>query len=445
MTEGPLLKRVLIYTLPLIFSGALQLCFTQADMIVIGRFASSTALAAIGATSHICTLMITLAFGISIGTNVIVATRFGAKDKKGISRAIHTSLTMGIGCGIFFMLLWLLLSRPLLELTKVPDELIDLSCRYVRIFCLGIPFALLYNIGSAILRAIGDTKRPLYYLTTAGIVNIVLNLILVVGFNFSVAGVAIATVTSHIISTTLVLHGIFKTREIGRIRARLLHIDRNTLIQLLKYGIPASFQSSMFAIANILIQSNINSFGKLLMAGNTASWGFEGLFDILCTAIYQAATTIVGQNRGAQKFDRVKLSIRHCILVAIAIGMVLAVVSFCFAPTLISIYNTDPQVIAYGTERLRIMGTTGIICALMDVVAGSLLGMGRPILPTVVTMLGICAFRTLWVIFIFPLNHVPWFLYICYPISWTLVFLVNGGFLLKTLKNQSPIKPESLA
>lgn len=437
MTEGPLLRKVLVYTLPLIFSGALQLCFTQADMIVIGRFASSTALAAIGATSHICILMITLAFGISIGTNVIVATRFGAKDKRGMSRAIHTSLAVGIGSGIFFMLLWLLISHPILELTKVPSEIIDLSCLYLRIFCLGMPFALLYNIGSAILRAIGDTKRPLYYLTTAGIVNIVLNLILVVGFDFSVAGVAIATVTSHIISTTLVLRGIAKTHEIGRIRAKLLHIDRNTLVPLLKYGIPASFQSSMFAIANILIQSNINSFGKHLMAGNAASMGYEGLVDVLCTAIYQATATIVGQNRGAKKLDRVKLSICHCFLVAISIGLMISAINFYLAPNLISIYNTDPQVIAYGSQRLRIMGTTGVICALMDVAAGGLLGMGRPILPTVVTMLGVCLFRTLWVIFIFPLNHVPWFLYICYPISWTLVFFVNGGFLFKTLKNST--------
>lgn len=445
MTEGPLLKRVLLYTLPLMLSGILQLCFTQADMIVIGQFASSAALAAIGATTHICILIITMAFGMSVGTNVIVATRFGAKDKKGISRAIHTSLATGIFAGLFFMLLGLFLSRPLLELTKVPSELINLSCRYLRIFCLGIPFALVYNLGSAILRAVGDTKRPLYYLTIAGIVNVVLNVILVIGFKFSVAGVAIATVISNIISTTLVIKGIIHTPEIGRIRLRLLRVDRNTLIPILKYGIPASFQSSMFAIANILIQSNINSFGKLLMAGNTASWGYEGFVDVLCTSIYHAATTIVGQNRGAKKFDRVNKSIFHCMLVATVAGIIIALGCFFFAPALISLYNSDPQVIAYGSERLRIMGTTGIICALMDVVAGSLLGIGRPILPTVVTMLGICLFRTLWVVFIFPFHHEPWFLYICYPISWLLVLLVNGGFLLKTLKTQSPIKPESLA
>lgn len=433
MTKGPLFKEVLLYSFPLILSGLIQLCFNAADMIVVGRFASANSLGAVGATSSFCNLIITVFLGLSVGANVMVANRFGAGDRRGMSRAAHTAILVAMIGGFALLAVGLLVSRPVLRLIAVPPDVIDLSALYMRIFCIGIPFNLLYNFGAAILRAVGDTKRPLYYLTSAGAVNVILNLVLVIVFKMDVAGVAWATVASQGISAVLVLRALALSRNACRLRFRLLRIAPGMLGELIRIGLPAGLQSSMFCIANIIIQSGVNSFGALPLAGNTASSNIEGFVYVSTNAYYQAVTTLVGQNFGARKFGRVVKSFLYCIGLAIALNIVLGIATVVFAPELIAFYNSDPTVIQYGVQRLRFITFTYILCSLMDVITGALRGIGHSVYPAIVTLGGACGLRIIWVLFVFPYHRTLPFLLLCFPISWIVVSAINGTHLWRTL------------
>ena len=436
LTEGPLFRQTVVYTLPLALSGLLQLGFHTADMIVVGRYASAASLAAVGSTGSLCIFLIMLFGGLSVGANVVVANFFGAHDHKNLSRAAHTSVTLSIVGGLSVMLIALCVSRPLLRLMGVPQEILGKSCLYMWIYCIGIPPLFLYNFGSAILRAVGDTKSPLYYLTVSGVTNVLLNLLLVIVVKLDVAGVAIATVVSHAVSAFLILRNLSSPHSACRIRRKLLRIDLPILRNLVRIGLPAGIQSVLYSVANMTIQSGVNSFGPNGMAGNAASAGLEGLIHIYTSAYYQSITTFVSQNYGAGKYDRIVASFWYCLWTPVALNLLLASVIYVFAPSLVAIYNSNPEVIAFGVSRLKLIAFTYALCTLMDSITGALRGLGHSVRPAIVTLVGACLLRVLWVLFVFPLHKSLPFLMLCFPISWLVVSAVNGEYLWRVLRDK---------
>lgn len=436
---GPLFKQTVIYTVPLALSALLQFLFNAADMIVIGRYASAVSMGAVGATSSMCKLIITVFIGISIGANVVVANSFGAKDKKNVSRATHTAIALSIVGGILLMLVGLVVSKPLLKLMDVPPDVLDKSCIYMWIYCCGIPANLMFNFGSAILRAIGDTKSPLRYLTVAGCLNVLLNLLFVIVFHMDVAGVAIATVASHVLSAVLIMRNLADSRTACRVRWKLVRIHVPIMKNIIRIGLPAGLQSSLYCIANMTIQAGVNSFGAMTIAGNTAAGNIEGFIHIASVAYYQAVTTFVGQNFGGGQYKRIVKSIFYCGGSAVAVDLLFATIVLFVAPQLIAFYNSDPEVVAVGVSRLKVLAIPYAIGAIMDVITGSLRGLGHSVRPAVVTLIGACLLRIFWVMFVFPMHRTLPFLLLCFPISWVVVSLINGEHLwrlLRSLKKQ---------
>ena len=435
LTEGPLFRQTVVYTLPLALSGLLQLGFHTADMIVVGRYASAASLAAVGATGSLCIFLIMLC-GLSVGANVVVANFFGARDHRNLSRAAHTSVALSIVGGLSVMLIALCVSRPLLRLMGVPQEIFGKSCLYMWIYCVGIPPLFLYNFGSAILRAVGDTKRPLFYLTVSGVTNVLLNLLLVIVVKLDVAGVAIATVASHAVSAFLILRNLSRPHSACRIRRKLLRIDLPILRNLVRIGLPAGIQSILYSVATMTIQSGVNTFGPNGMAGNAASGGLEGLIHISTSAYYQAVTTFVSQNYGAGKYDRIIASFWYCLWTPVALNFILAGLILIFAPSLVAIYNSDPEVVAFGVSRLKLIAFTYGLCTLMDSITGALRGLGHSVRPAIVTLVGACLLRILWVLFVFPHHKTLPFLILCFPISWLAVSIVNGEYLWRLVRGK---------
>ncbi len=435
LTEGPLFRQTVVYTLPLALSGLLQLGFHTADMIVVGRYASAASLAAVGSTGSLCIFLVMLFCGLAVGANVVVANFFGARDHRNLSRAAHTSVLLSIIGGFSVMLIALVASRPLLRLMGVPQEILGKSCLYMWIYCIGIPPLFLYNFGSAILRAVGDTKSPLYYLTVSGITNVLLNLLLVIVFKLDVAGVAIATVISQVVSAFLILRNLSRPHSACRIRRKLLRIDLPILRNLVRIGLPAGIQSVLYSVANMTIQSGVNTFGPKGMAGNAASASLEGVIHIFTSAYYQSVTTFVSQNYGAGKFNRIVASFWHCLWSPVAMNLLFAGVITLLAPTLVSIYNPDPEVVDFGASRLKFIALTYVFCTLMDVITGTLRGLGHSVRPAIVTLVGACLLRILWVLFVFPHHKTLPFLILCFPISWVAVSILNGEYLVRVLHN----------
>ncbi len=437
MTKGPLFRETVVFTIPMMLSGLLQLCFNAADLVVIGRLGSDHSLGAVGATSSFCVFLITVFLGLSVGANVVVSTRFGRGDRKGMSRAVHTSVLVALLGGVFLALFGQVISRPVLVLTGVPEAVIGKSTLYLRVFCCGVPFNLFYNFGSAILRAVGDTKRPLYYLSSAGAANVVLNLVFVLalrGRGLDVAGVALATVASQAISGLLVLRALVRAHGACRLRRHLMRIDWPTLGELIRIGLPAGLQSSMFSLANVIIQSGVNSFGNpALMDGNAAASNIEGFVHVSTSAYYQAVTTLVGQNFGARKYGRIVKSLAYCTFLAVGLNLLCGLVVWTFCPQVVGFYSASPEAIHFGVMRLRTLIFAYVLCSTMDVITGTLRGLGRSIFPAVVTLIGACLLRIVWVLFIFPLRRELWFLYLCFPLSWLAVSLVNGVYLRRIL------------
>ncbi len=442
MCHGPLMGKIVLFALPLIFTYILQLLFNAADLIVIGHFSSHEAMAAIGSTINLNALVINIFFGLSIGTNVIAAKAYGAKDPEQISRAVHTAITVSLYGGILLMIAALLAAKPLLILLDTPEEVLPLSCKYIWICFSAIPLIMLYNFGCAILRAVGDTRRPLYYLVIAGIVNVVLNLFLVVCCELDVEGVAIATAVSHGISAALILRALLRTKEQYRLEWKKLHLHIPTFKEMLRIGIPAGVQSSCYAVSNMIIQSSINSFGSYAMAGMTAAMSLEGIVYVGSFAFHQTAISFTAQNLGGRKFKRILKSIYGCI----SCGAVCCIImgwSFYFAgETLLAVFNPDPQVIKWGMIRIEIMLTTYALCGIMDAASGGLRGLGHSLLSAIICLIGACGFRVFWVFCIFPLNPTMENLMLSYPISWGLVALASCVSLAvvyrKLLKEQLP-------
>lgn len=425
MIHGPLFKNILLYAFPLMLSGVLQLLFNAADVIVVGRFAGSQALAAVGSTGSLINLLINLFVGISIGTNVLVARYYGARDLDGIEDTVNTSLiTAAIG-GLVLIFIGFFASKPLLELMGTPEDVIELSVLYMRIYFGGMPFFMLYNFGAAILRSIGDTRRPLYFLVIAGIINVVLNLILVIVFRMGVAGVALATVVSQVVSCVLVLRCLLHNSGAVHLDLKHLTFSKDKMMEMLRIGLPAGFQGMVFNISNVLIQSSVNSFGSMVMAGNTAAQNIEGFVYTSMNAIYQTNLSFTSQNYGAKNSKRMEKVLLYCLGIVFIVGAVIGNLAYFFGENLLSLYTTDPAVVGYGMNRLSIISTTYFLCGLMDVMVGSIRGMGYAVMPMIVSLVGACALRVVWIFTIFQIYHTQFSLYISYPISWIVTFLVH--------------------
>lgn len=425
MCNGPLLGKILIFYLPLMLSGILQLLFNAADVIVVGRFAGNEALAAVGSTGALTNLIVNLFIGLSVGANVLVARYYGAGQKGDLKETVQTAIGTSVVSGILLVLAGFWLSRPALAWMGTPEDVIAHSVLYMRIYFAGMPFMMLYNFGSAVLRAVGDTKRPLYYLLAAGVVNVILNLVFVIVFSMGVAGVAIATVISQAISSALVLRCLIQTDSVYRLELKGMKIVPDKLLRMIKIGLPAGLQGALFSISNVLIQSSVNSFGSVAMAGNTAGSNIEGFVYVSMNALYQSAISFCGQNYGAKQYKRVGKVLLICQLLVIGVGLLLGNGAYFFGGTLLKLYSDDPEVIAYGILRMGYICVPYFLCGMMDVMVGALRGIGYSVLPMLVSLSGACLFRIIWIQTVFKQYTTLPCLYISYPISWLLTFLIH--------------------
>ena len=425
MTSGPLLKKIIVFTIPVLLSGVLQLLFNAADIIVVGNFAGDNAMAAVGSTASLVSLMTNLFIGISAGANVAVANFYGSKDDEAVQETVHTSVILSVVGGAGLMLIGLLLARPILELMGSPEAVLPLSALYLRIFFLGMPGSLLFNFCASILRATGDTKHPLYYLSVAGILNVVLNLFFVIVLNMSVAGVALATIISQYVSAFLIVRRMARLNSSIRIQWSKLRVSKSKLLRILRVGIPAGIQSSLFALSNVVIQSAINSFGEVVMAANTASTNIEGFVYIAMNSVYQAAMNFSGQNYGAGRYKRLHKVLFECLGLVTFVGLVLGGGAYLFGRPLLHIYTDSAMVITFGLQRMEIICLTYFLCGWMDTIVGVMRGMGYGIMPMLVSLVGSCLFRILWVQTIFQVYHTLPMLYISWPITWVITFLMH--------------------
>ena len=420
MCNGPLLKKIILFAIPLMLSGVLQLLFNAADVIVVGRFTGNEALAAVGSTSSLINLLINLFVGVSVGANVLLGKHIGARDEENVSKTVHTAVTFALVVGIAMIFVGFFLSRPLLELMGTPEDVINLSVLYMRIYFVGMPAFMFYNFGAALLRAVGDTKRPLYFLTLAGIINVIFNLIFVIVFHMGVAGVALATIISEGISAFLVFLCLKGADGVLHLDHRSLSFHKDVAIQMMKIGLPAGLQGCIFSVSNVLIQSSVNSFGSIAMAGNTASANLEGFVYNAMNSLYQTSLSFTSQNMGAKKYKRVDKILIECLVIVMIVGIVMGGGAYLIGTSLLSIYSSDPQVISYGLLRMSLICVPYFLCGMMDVFVGSLRGMGYSVMPMLVSLTGACLFRIIWIFTIFATNRSLFVLYFSYPVSWAL-------------------------
>ena len=428
MCRGPLAGKILMFSLPLIFSGILQLLFNAADLVVVGKFAgdiSDQALAAVGSTGSVTNLIVGAFIGLSTGVNVLVAQLYGAGEHQKLSKAVHTAITLAFICGVVLVGVGLLVARPLLVWMDTPTDVIDLSELYMRIIFYGMPANMLYNFGSAILRSIGDTKRPLYFLLIAGSLNVVLNLVFVICFHMNVAGVALATVISQVLSAVLILICLSRMDGPCKLSWRHLGINGEATLKIARVGLPAGLQGCIFSISNVLIQSSINSFGSLAMAGSTAAANIEGFIYIAMNAVYQAALSFTSQNFGAKQYKRINKVFAVCAMLVTAVGLLLGLLAILLKHPLLSLYTDDPVVADFGVFRMDVIVTTYFFCGLMEVCTGVMRGIGYSILPMCVSLAGACGLRIVWIYTLFAADHTMTMLYLSYPVSWAITTLVH--------------------
>lgn len=420
MCSGSILKKMLMFTLPLMLSSILQLLFNAADIVVVGRFAGDNSLAAVGSTTALINLLTNLFVGLSIGANVTAARNYGGKREDALSRTVHTAVTISIISGVILTVIGVVGTKEMLRLMSTPDEIIDLAADYLRIYFAGITATTIYNFGSALLRAIGDTKRPLYYLLAAGAVNVVLNLLFVIVFKMDVSGVALATIISESLSAFLVIRCLM--RETGAIKLELkkLRVHKAELISIIRIGLPAGFQGIVFALSNVVIQSSVNLFGNIVVAGNSAAANIEGFVYMAMNSFYQATLSFMSQNFGAGEYKRLNKILACGELCVVVVGLVLGNAAVLFGNQLLSIYSDSPEVIAAGMVRLHYISKVYFLCGIMDVLVGALRGIGYSVLPMVVSLLGACGLRLLWIATVFqiPQFHKIEVVYLSYAITW---------------------------
>ncbi|MCI7791220.1 MAG: MATE family efflux transporter [Lachnospiraceae bacterium] len=428
MCSGSIFKKMLLFALPLMCSSILQLLFNAADIVVVGHFAGDHALAAVGSNTALINLLTNLFVGLSIGTNVLVAQYYGAKKEQELKETVHTSMMLSVYSGILLTIVGVIAARQILIWMQAPSEVLGLAVIYLRIYFIGMTSTMIYNFGSAILRAVGDTKRPLYYLLGAGVVNVVLNLIFVVLFQMGVAGVGAATVISQTISAFLVVRCLILEQGGIHLELKELRIHKDKFIRILQIGLPAGFQGTVFSLSNVVIQSAINSFGAVVVAGNSAASNIEGFVYMAMNAFYQATISFTSQNFGAKQYKRINKILFVGELYVIITGLVLGNLAVIFGKELLGIYSSSEEVIQTGMVRLRIIGITYALCGIMDVLVGALRGIGYSIMPMIVSLVGACGLRLIWIATVFqiPAYHSQTTIYMSYPITWTITLTVHA-------------------
>lgn len=425
MCNGPLFSKILLFAIPLMISSILQLLFNAADMVVVGRFAGSTALAAVGANASLINLLTNLFIGFSVGANVLVARFYGAGKEQDISETVHSAVVLSLVSGLGLMVFGMAVAPRILVVMGTPGDVLSQAVLYIRIYFAGMPVILLYNFGSSILRAVGDTRRPLYYLSGAGVINVVLNLIFVIGFHLGVAGVALATVISQVISAGLVFRCLTRMKGGCRVEWQKMRMKKEKVMQIVRIGLPAGLQGTVFSLSNVLIQSSVNSFGSVAMAGNTAAQNIEGFIYMSMNACHQTALSFTSQNFGAGNYRRIGKVLMECLAMVTVVGLVMGWSAYLCGGRLLGIYSSDPKVIEVGLLRLSVICTAYCLCGIMDVMVGELRGLGYAVLPTIVSLLGACGFRILWIFTVFQSHRSLWVLYISYPVSWVLTGAVH--------------------
>ena len=418
MVNGTIMPKLITFAIPLMLSGILQLLFNAVDIIVVGRFSGSQSLAAVGSTSSLINMLTNLFIGISLGANVLAARFYAAGKHKEMSETVHTSILTALISGVLMIFVGIFFSRPALELMDTPSDVIELATLYMRIYFVGMPFFMLYNYGAAILRAVGDTKRPLIFLVVSGVTNACLNLLLVIVFKMDVAGVAIATVISQMISCVLVLICLYKTDAVYQLRFKKLRIKWEYLGQIFRIGIPAGIQSTLISFSNVLLQSSVNSFGSIAMAGYTAANNVLSFLYMGANSITQACMSFTSQNYGARKPKRMDKVLIDGLILQVVICLTLGVLAYVFGNQVSSIYTDDPNVIKCSVEILALTTVPYFLCGFMDTFPGVLRGMGRSTVPMILCLLGTVGVRILWIYCFFPHNRTLGYLFISYPVSW---------------------------
>ena len=426
MLEGPLLKNIIAYTIPIILTSILQLLFNAADLVVVGRFCGSISVAAVGATGSITSLIVNLFIGLSVGAGVTAAHGIGSREDDVVHKTVHTAVPMALASGAVLTVVGVAMSGTFLRWMGTPEDVLPLSSVYMKIYFCGITFTMIYNFCASILRAAGDTQSPLKFLTIAGVVNVVLNLIFVTQLHMNVAGVALATTISQGVSAVAVIIVLMRRTDACRLELKKLRFYGPQMQKIIRIGLPAGIQSSLFSISNVMIQSSINSFGSVLMSGNSASQNIEGFVYVTLNAFHQTAVNFIGQNVGALKYDRVKKVLGICLACVTVVGLAVSTVIYSMGETLLGIYITDSaEAIEYGMLRLSCICIPYFICGLMDVTTGALRGMGASIAPMIISVLGVCGIRIGWIATIFqiPAFHTPQSLYLSYAFSWAVTFV----------------------
>ena len=418
MCNGPIMSKLISFSVPLILSGMLQLMFNAVDIIVVGQFSGSTSLAAVGSTTALINVFVNLFMGISLGANVVSARCYAMGRREEMSKTVHTAITIALVSGIIMAVIGVIFAKGALLLRGTPENVINLSTLYMRIYFLGMPFFMLYNYGAAILRAVGDTKRPLIFLVISGCINAGINMLLVIVFDMGVAGVAIGTVISQFVSCALVINCLYRTKSSYQLRFSKLKIEKDYMIQIFQVGVPAGIQSTVINFSNALLQSSVNSFGSVAMAGYTAANNVLGFLYVSVNSITQACMSFTSQNYAVGKHKRMDRVLIDCIVLSISVALILGGGAYLFGTYILNIYTSDADVIKCGLEILSITTVPYFFCGIMDLFPGALRGMGYSTIPMILSIIGTVGIRILWIFVFFPMHRSLYFLFISYPGSW---------------------------
>lgn len=440
LTKGPLGKQILFFSIPLIFSNLLQVLFNMADVAVLGKFAGTMALGAVGSTTTFVTMFTDFLIGLSGGINVLAARHFGAKDKKNMEETVHTSLLLSIGAGVLLLLGGWIFSKGILMILQTKQELLDGAVLYIRIYLLGMPALAVYNFGNAVFSAVGETKRPLYYLSFAGISNVVLNLFFVIVCHMDVAGVAAASVISQYISAFLIVRALAKSREMYALRLKKLHMSRKNARVIIHIGVPAGLQNAIFQMANLFIQTGVNSFSATFVAGNSAAMNEDAIVFSVMMAFYTACGSFMGQNYGAGKKERIWKSYLYSLAYAFGSGLILGVSMVFFGTSFLRLFTSDPAVIEAGMYRVTFMCVFFGFSAFMDCTIAASRAIGKSLVPTVIVLLGACVFRIVWIYTIFAYFRTVPSLYLLYIFSWSITACAEIIYFIRVYKKHiSPL------
>ena len=425
MCNGTIMDKLISFSIPLMLSGILQLMFNAVDIVVVGRFSGSQALAAVGSTTALINVFTNLFIGISLGANVLAARYYAAGKSKEMSETVHTAIALALVSGVVMAVIGVFFARGALEIMGTPEDVIGKSTLYMRIYFCGMPFFMMYNYGAAILRAVGDTKRPLIFLIVSGVINAVLNLFLVIGFHLDVAGVGIATVISQLVSCILVLRCLHHTESSYQLHLAKLRIRSVYLKQIFEVGVPAGIQSTVINISNAMLQSSVNSFGSIAMAGYTASNNIFGFLYVSVNSFTQACMSFTSQNYGVKKLKRMDRVLIDCMILSVVVTLILGSSVYIFGPELLHIYSNQADVIKYGMEIFSYTTVTYFLCGLMDLFPGALRGMGYSTVPMILSIIGTVGVRIIWIYGLFPSHRSLTFLFLSYPVSWIATIIMQ--------------------